>query len=183
MVRVTRNLLILFAFILCGTPALTFAKPNLELNNEIQKATDTFKQEVKTGDSIISSAKGYLIFPEVTKAGIGIGGEYGKGALVVDGEIKEYYSTKSASIGAQLGVQTKSMIIAFMTDEALENFEKSNGWEVGVDGSVAIAKIGAEGSIDTTSTLNKSVVAYIFGQSGLMADVSISGSKISKLES
>lgn len=163
--------------------SVAFAKPMPELDTAIEKATMSFKNEIKGGDQILASAKGYLIFPTVTKAGIGVGGEYGKGALVVNGEVKDYYSTSAASIGAQLGVKQKSIVISFMTDQALKSFEDSNGWEVGVDGSITIAEIGAEGSVNTTTLGNKPIVAYVYGQSGLMADVSLSGSKISKLAS
>lgn len=167
-------------------PTLLLAKPAekmMELDKEVTEATMEFKKEIKEAEKILSSAKGYLIFPEITKAGVGIGGEYGKGALVEKGEVVGYYSTKAASVGAQLGVQTKSMVLAFNTEETLKKFKESNGWEVGLDGQVTIAEIGEGGSINTTTTLNKPVVAYIYGEEGLMADVSLKGSKISKLES
>ncbi len=182
MKKLTYVLAILSLMALC-IPATSFAKPRPDLDKEIADATMKFKSEMKDGEDILSSAKGYLIFPEVTKAGIGIGGEYGKGALVVDGEIVEYYSTKAASVGAQLGVETKSLILTFNTDTALKDFKESKGWEIGVDGSVTVANVGKEGSINTTTTMNKPVVAYVYGKEGLMADVSLQGSKITKLDS
>ncbi|MCB0328710.1 MAG: lipid-binding SYLF domain-containing protein [Bdellovibrionales bacterium] len=176
MLRSLAILVLLFA------PSLALAKARPDLDKDVEAATAQFKSEVKGGDEVLENAKGYLIFPEVTKAGIGIGGEYGKGALVVKGEIQQYYSTKSASIGAQLGVETKAVLIAFMTEKALKDFENSDGWEVGVDGSITIANVGADGSINTTMRSDKPMVAYVYGKKGLMADVSLSGSKFSKLE-
>ena len=115
------------------------------------------------------------------KAGIGIGGEYGEGVLRIGGKTAAYYSTAAASIGLQLGVQKKSIIIVFLTSEALSKFRNSKGWEVGVDGSVAFIKVGAGGSLETT-TINDPIVAFAFGQKGLMYNLTLEGSKFTKLD-
>ena len=94
-------------------------------------------------------AAGILVFPSVVKGGIGIGGEYGEGLLIIRGRPGGYFNLVSASFGLQLGVQTRSVIIMFMTDEALASFQRTYGWRVGVGGSIAIATIGTGGSIDT----------------------------------
>ena len=114
-------------------------------------------------------------------AGNGIGGEYGEGALIIKGKKVQYYNTASASIGFQLGAQARRQIIMFLEKSALESFRDSKGWEVGVDGSVAIATLGAGGEIET-KTLNAPVVGFIFGNKGLMYNLSLEGSKISKIE-
>jgi lipid-binding SYLF domain-containing protein len=117
----------------------------------------------------------------VIKAGLGIGGEYGEGALRVHGRSVGYYNTISASIGLQIGAQSRVELILFMTDEALERFQRSDGWEVGVDGSVALVSIGVAGEIDT-NTVSEPVIGFIFGEQGLMANLSLEGAKISKLD-
>ena len=116
-----------------------------EIDVSVDVALDNFKKEVGGAQEFLSGAKGYLVFPKVMKAGIGIGGEYGEGSLRIGGRTVAYYSTAAASIGLQLGVQKKSIILVFLTDGSLEKFRRSEGWEVGVDGSVALVTVGAGG--------------------------------------
>ena len=125
-------------------------------------------------------AAGILVFPTVVKAGIGIGGEYGEGALRVRGRTVGYYNTASASIGFQLGAQARSVIIMFMTPEALDGFHRVDGWKVGVDGSVAIITLGAGGALDTTKVVAP-VVGFILDPKGLMYNLTLEGSKISRI--
>ena len=99
----------------------------------------------------------------------------------INGQTVDYYSTFSGSIGFQLGAQAKSIVIAFMTDEALREFRNSKGWKVGVDGSVAIIDIGAGKSIDSTN-IKDPVVGFIFNAKGLMYNLTLEGSKITKLD-
>ncbi len=180
-----RKSLIAFAVLLAavvGFQSSALAEDRGELKTEAMKSLDKFYGEVADGKEFLSKAKGYLVFPEVTAAGLVIGGEYGKGVLFINGEATDFYSTKAASLGLKAGAKTKSMIIAFMTEEALTNFQKSSGWEVGVDGSVTVAKVGADRSLNSSNIMNKSIVGFVYGQKGLMADLSLEGSKISKLE-
>lgn len=152
-----------------------------EIDISVDVALEQFQKEVRGAGKFLDNAEGYLVFPKVVKAGLGIGGEYGEGALRVNGETEAYYSTASASIGLQLGVQKKSIVIVFLTKEALEKFRRSEGWEVGVDGSVALVKVGAGGSIDTTN-IRDPIVAFVFGQKGLMYNLTLEGSKFTKLD-
>lgn len=103
----------------------------------------------------------------VVKAGMGVGDEYGEGLLIIRGRPGGYYSLISASFGFQLGVQARSVIIMFMTEQALASFERTHGWKVGVDGSVAIVTLSAGGSIDTES-LTSPVIGFILDPAGLM---------------
>ena len=138
-------------------------------------------RDIKGGGDVIDKAKGLLIFPGVFKAGIGIGGEYGEGALRINGKTVDYYSTAAASIGFQLGGEKKSIIIAFMTDEALKNFRDSQGWKIGGDATVAVIALGA-GTQVSSAISNKPIVAFVFGEKGLMYDLSLNGAKVSKIE-
>ena len=180
-----RNFLLALATVVAAVFAFqssAVADERMELKNDAMKSLDKFFTDVHDGKDFLSKSKGYLVFRSVTSAGLVVVGEYGKGVLFIENKPVDFYSTKAASLGLTAGAQTKSMIIAFMTEEALTKFQKSSGWEVGVDGSVAVAEIGADGSLNTTTTTNKSIVGFVFGQKGLMADLSLEGSKISKIE-
>jgi lipid-binding SYLF domain-containing protein len=123
---------------------------------------------------------GLLVFPSVVKAGFGFGGEYGEGALLVEGRTVGYYNTVSASFGFQLGAQERSIIIAFMTPQALDQFRRTAGWKVGVDGSIAIITLGVGGSIDTNK-ITSPVIGFILDPKGLMYNLTLEGSKISRI--
>jgi lipid-binding SYLF domain-containing protein len=151
------------------------------LDAQIDEALEEFYKMSSAGEKLAKKAEGVLVFPSVKKAGIGIGGEYGEGALIIKGKKVQYYNTAAASIGFQLGAQARRQIILFLEKDALKSFRNSQGWEVGVDGSVAIATLGAGGEIET-KTLNQPVVGFIFGNKGLMYNLSLEGSKISKIE-
>ena len=121
-----------------------------------------------------------LVFPTIIKAGIGIGAEYGEGALLVLGRTAGYYNCLSGSIGFQLGAQARSVVILFMTEEALAKFSRTDGWKVGIDGSVALITIGAAGSVDT-DRITSPVVGFIFDGKGLMYNLTLEGTKISRM--
>lgn len=152
-----------------------------QINQGVSNTLDKFGHEVRSADDVLKNAKAILVFPSVYQGGIVVGGEYGEGALLVDGKTEGYYNLVSASYGFQLGGQKKSVVLAFMSDSALEHFRNTAGWKVGGDASVAIAKMGAEGSIDS-DTLNKPIVGFVIGQKGLMYNLSLEGSKISKIQ-
>jgi lipid-binding SYLF domain-containing protein len=168
-------------FILTAFPSSGQAADAREIEVSVDVALEGFLKEVKGAQELLAKADGYLVFPKVVKAGIGIGGEYGEGALRIGGKTVDYYSTAAASIGLQLGVQQKSIIIAFLTKDSLAKFRKSEGWEVGVDGSVALVKVGAGGSIDS-SNIKDPIVAFVYGQKGLMYNLTLEGSKFTKLK-
>lgn len=152
-----------------------------EIDREVNEALKNFKKEMKGADNFLKQAKGILVFPSVVKAGIGIGGEYGEGALRVGGKTVAYYNTIAASIGFQLGAQAKTVILAFMESEALKKFRDSEGWKVGVDGSVALVTVGMGDSLDTTK-FKEPILAFVFGQKGLMYNLTLEGSKFTKLD-
>ena len=122
-----------------------------------------------------------LVFPKVYKAGIGIGGEYGEGALLMGRKTVDYYNIAAASIGFQLGAQMKTQFVLFMNQDVLNKFRNSDGWEAGVDGSVALATLGAGGEIDT-KTINEPIIGFIFSNKGLMYNLTLEGSKITKIK-
>jgi len=180
-----RNILFLVGgLFLCLTliigSSMAFAKSAKEIDVSVDVTLEQFEKDIKGGKEFLKSAKGVLVFPNVIKAGIGIGGEYGEGALRIGGKTVDYYSTAAASIGFQLGAQSKTVILVFMEDNALKNFQGSSGWEAGVDGSVALIELGTGGAIDTTN-IKDPIVGFVFGNKGLMYNLTLEGAKFTQL--
>jgi len=149
------------------------------LDAKVDSTLAIFKA-TKGSDAVLKQAKGLLIFPAITKAGFVFGGEYGEGALRVDGKTLGFYNTVGGSFGFQIGAQRKSLILAFMDPAALTRFKNASGWKIGADASVAVVAIGADGSIDT-SKLNQPIIAFAFDQKGLMGNLTLEGAKITKI--
>ncbi len=150
------------------------------LDADVERTLRHFHRQVRGTRELVGNAAAVLVFPNVVKAGMGIGGEYGEGVLLVRGRPVDYYNTMSASFGFQLGAQSRSIIIVFMTDEALAGFKRVDGWKVGVDGSVTLVNVGASGSVDT-SRIGSPIVGFIFDGKGLMYNLTLEGSKISRM--
>ena len=136
---------------------------------------------VDGGHDLARRAAGILVFPSVVKAGFGVGGEYGEGVLLVGNRPAAYYNTISASIGFQFGAQARSVVIMFMTPDSLESFRRKQGWKIGVDGSVAIVTLGVGGAVDT-NTISRPVIGFILDNKGLMYNLTLEGSKISRID-
>jgi lipid-binding SYLF domain-containing protein len=161
--------------------ATTWAASADEIDAKANAVLKKFYQEVGAGKELSKKSKAILIFPDVVKAGFVIGGEYGEGALRIKKKTVEYYSTVAGSIGLQIGAQSKTVILMFMDKEVLSSFRSSDGWEIGVDGSVALIEIGAGDSIDTNS-IKDPVIGFVFGNKGLMVNLTLEGTKISKID-
>lgn len=151
-----------------------------EINIRVDATLQQFRANVMGGDTFLKSARGVLVFPRVIKAGVGIGGEYGEGALRIDGQTRNFYSTAAASIGFQLGAQSKSIVLVFMSDEALQDFRNSKGWKAGVDGSVALIEWSAAQDINTLD-IKDPIVGFVFNNKGLMYNLTLEGSKFTKI--
>ena len=158
------------------------AEDAAELDAKAKETLAQFQAEAKGAGEVFANAKGVLVCPKITKGGVGIGAEGGKCVLTTGTPDRIYYQSTALKGGLILGVEWHSMILVMNTDEALAKFTSDKReWEFGVDASVAIVKIGAGGDIDTTN-LKKDIVSFIFGQKGLMADVSWEGSRFKKLD-
>lgn len=162
-----------------GTPAAAASRE--EIDAEVEEAIEAFYRHTSAGKRLAQRAAGMLVFPRVIKAGIGIGGEYGEGTLLVRGRPVAYYSVAGASIGFQLGAQVRSQIILFMNERVLADFRRSQGWQAGVDGSVALATLGAGGEI-STDTIKEPIIGFIFSNRGLMYNLTFEGTKITRIE-
>ena len=118
-----------------------------EIDAGVDEAIVKFEKEVKDGKNFIANSKGMLVFPRVIKGGAGFGGEYGEGALRVAGKTADYYSMLQGSFGLQLGGEIKIIFIVFLDEGALKQFQESEGWKAGVDGSVSLVTLGSGGTI------------------------------------
>ena len=151
-----------------------------EIDAQVREALARLREHSAAGAELASRAAGVLVFPKVTKGGLVLGAEYGEGALRVGGATTGYYRLASASVGFQAGIQQKSVVIVFMTPDALDRFRRSDGWKAGVDASVAIATLGAGDQLDT-ETARKPVIAFVFSNKGLMYNLTLEGSRITRL--
>lgn len=158
----------------------TPAEQRAQIDEGATAALNRLYNAVPDARDYVQRAAGVLVFPEAVSGGFIVGVEHGKGVLKVGGQNAGYYSTSAGSFGLQAGAQSRSIIILFMTQEALNDFRNSSGWTAGVDATVAVATVGANGRIDT-STMKEPVVAFSLTNAGLMAGVSVEGAKIEPL--
>ncbi len=156
------------------------AETGREIDAHVNAALDRFVAEVGGGRALLAKARGVLVLPRVVKGGIVIGGEYGEGALREGGRTVAYYSVASASLGLTLGGEVKDLIILFLDEPALRKFRKSEGWEAGVDGNIAVLKTGGGASIDSAS-VKEPIVGFVVGVKGLLVDASLRGSKFTPI--
>jgi lipid-binding SYLF domain-containing protein len=172
--------LLLGLLAILGSGSQSDAASGPEIDASVRATLNQFFHEVWSSRELANQAVAILVFPTVVKAGFGIGGEYGEGALHIRGKTAGYFNMISGSIGFQLGAQARSVIIMFMTESALAGFQHTQGWKIGVDGSVAIITVGAGGAIDTNS-IRSPIIGFIFDQKGLMYNLTLEGSKITQI--
>jgi len=156
------------------------AKSMLEIDAAIESSLNRFTEEIQGAESYLEGARGILVIPRMWKAGVLLGFEFGEGALIVDGIKIQYYKALTTSVGLQIGVGSKDLVVLFFDDTAMDNFLYSSGWEVGVDGAVALFSRGAAGAVDSI-TFKDPIVGFVFGQKGLIAGVSMEGTKFTKI--
>jgi lipid-binding SYLF domain-containing protein len=161
-------------------PPKSHAASAAEIDHDANETLHSFVRQVPGARELAAKAAGILVFPSVVKAGFGIGGEYGEGILLNQQKVEGYYNIVSASFGFQLGVQERSVIIMFMTQDALDGFERRAGWKVGVDGSVTVITVGVGGSIDTDK-ITSPVIGFVLDPKGLMYNLTLEGTKISRI--
>ncbi|MBS0451243.1 MAG: hypothetical protein JSS14_08015 [Proteobacteria bacterium] len=151
------------------------------IDASVDSAVTKLYSQVPGSRELVGKAKGVLVFPSVVSAGLGIGGSYGQGALRTGGKTEGYYSTTAASVGLLAGADSKAVYVLFMTQEALDKFRASKGWTAGADASVTMLKTGASAAVDT-QTAKAPVLGYALSNAGLMANLSIDGTKVNKLD-
>jgi lipid-binding SYLF domain-containing protein len=178
--KALRILCLIFLPLIAAASQPANAATAAEINREVNATLRSFVDQNRSARELGRKAAGFLVFPSVIKAGIGLGGEYGEGVLVIKGNPAGYYNLVSASFGFQLGVQSRSVIIMFMTEKALAEFRNAGSWKFGVDASVALITVGAGGAIDTNTT-TRPIIAFVLDPQGLMYNLSLEGSRISRI--
>jgi lipid-binding SYLF domain-containing protein len=151
-----------------------------DLDRDAGDALQMLYRTNPVAQDLSKQARAILVFPNVVKAGLVFGGSYGEGVLRQGGRAIDYYNTASASWGLQAGAQSYGYALFLMNDRAVDYLRMSNGWEIGVGPTVVIVNEGAAKNLSTT-TAKDDVYGFIFDQKGLMAGISIEGSKISRI--
>jgi lipid-binding SYLF domain-containing protein len=185
--RVLAPLLASAAIAVSGLMPLALARPAAaatsaeDLNAESRHALETLYRSNPTAEVIGNHARAILIFPNIVKAGLVFGGAYGEGELMRDGRVQGYYNSVAASWGLQAGAQSFGYAVFLMSPKAVEYLEKTSGWEIGVGPTVVLVNEGMAKNL-STSTLKDDAYAFIFDQQGLMAGLTIEGTKISRIK-
>jgi len=174
------------AFAFAGFSNQVAAAPTKEdLAKDSELALEQLYKSNPVAEKIGKQAKAILVFPKIVKAGFIFGGAYGEGVLMnasksgmkVDG----YYNSVTASWGWQIGAQSYGYVVFLMNKKAVNYLKKSDGWSIGVGPSVVAVNEGIAKDLSTT-TLKDDAYAFIFDQAGLMASLSIEGTKISHIK-
>ncbi len=175
-----RSITALFVACLTLHVGLSHADSREEIDARVEQALTELYQHSSAAKELAYRAAGVLVFPNIIKGGFIVGGEYGEGALVISGDTVDYYNIASVALGAVAGLQSKSEVILFMDEQVLNKFRASRGWTVGGDADVAITTFGTGGTIDFLK-VGAPVVAFVFSNKGLMLNLSIDGSKITRI--
>jgi lipid-binding SYLF domain-containing protein len=172
---------LLIAAIMLMFPLVSKAATAGDIDRDVNIALQKLYQSTPAAKNLAKSAKGILVFPNIIKGGLIIGGQYGEGALRMGGKTTGYYKTVAASYGLQAGAQSFGYALFFLDNEGLSYLKKSEGWEVGIGPSLVIVDEGVARSL-TTTTAKSGVYAFFFNQQGLMAGIGIQGSKITQFK-
>lgn len=152
-----------------------------QLNDEAEQALQALYKKYPQAEQLAKEAKAILVFPKIITAGMVLGGSYGEGVMTRNGSFVGYYNSVSASWGWQAGAESYGYVVFLMDDKAVDYLAKSRGWEFGVGPNVVVVDEGTAKNLSTT-TLRNNAYAYIFDQQGVMASLSIEGTKISPIK-
>ena len=168
-------------FSLAAISSLAYAATAEDLNKDAAQALQTLSKKNPVADSISKKARAVLVFPNIVKAGLVFGGSYGEGVLIKNSQFSGYYNSVSASWGWQAGAESYAYVVFLMSDKAVKYLDQSKGWEIGVGPTVVVVNEGVAKNLSST-TLKNDAYAFIFDQQGLMASLSIEGTKISRIK-
>ncbi|ADC62082.1 lipid-binding SYLF domain-containing protein [Allochromatium vinosum] len=161
--------------------AQVFAATAEDLDRDAAQALQLLYNSNPAAKTIGQNATAILMFPNVVKAGLVFGGSYGEGVLRKGNKLVGYYNSVSASWGWQAGAQSYSYVVFLMNNKAMSYLDKSEGWEIGVGPTVVVVDEGLARNL-SSSTLKDDAYAFIFDQKGLMASLSIEGTKITPIK-
>jgi lipid-binding SYLF domain-containing protein len=177
---VSRRCALLMSAALALVPAVAPAADRATLERDARAALQKLTATVPAAKSLSASATAVLVFPKITKAGLGIGGQYGDGVLFRGDKVAGFYNTKGASYGLQAGAQQFGYAMFLMNEKAVGALGANDGFEVGVGPSVVVMDEGM-GKTMTTTTVKDDIYAFIFSQKGLMGGLGLQGNKITRL--
>jgi lipid-binding SYLF domain-containing protein len=179
----THNLLAAASLTILGmaTTLPAFALDRHETDRQVAEAITQFEALNPANKSLWAKSAGVLVFPKVTKGGAGVAAEHGEGVLQVNGKTVGYYSVSAASVGLTLGLAQHSEIIMFMTKDSLDKFRATRGWSIGADAGITVVKASATGEYDSKIE-EKPILAFQWGDKGLLGDLSIEGEKITQIK-
>jgi lipid-binding SYLF domain-containing protein len=163
-----------------GTHALPSHADAQRVDQKARAALDRLYASNPKARSLGARAVGVLVFPDIIKGGIGIGGAWGDGALFLEGRPTTYFRSISASYGLQLGIQKYGYAVFFVDEASVRALTASQGWEIGSSPNVVVVDKGIAEAISTT-TMEGGTYAIFFNQRGLMAGLSLEGTKITRL--
>lgn len=166
---------------LAGVSTQAMAATAEDLDKDAAQALQSLYKSNTAAESLSKRARAILVFPKIIKAGLVFGGSYGEGVLTRDSKLVGYYNSVSASWGWQAGAESYGYVVFLMSDKAVKYLDKSKGWEIGVGPSVVVVNEGVAKNL-SSSTLKEDAYAFIFDQQGLMASLSIEGTKISPIK-
>jgi lipid-binding SYLF domain-containing protein len=152
-----------------------------DLNRDATQALQNLYKANPIAADVSKHARAVLVFPNIVKAGLVFGGAYGEGVLFKGTAVAGYYNSVSASWGLQAGAQSYGYAVFLMSHKAVKYLYKSDGWELGVGPTVVVVNEGVAKNL-STSTLKDDAYAFIFDQQGLMASLSIEGTKVSRIK-
>ncbi|HKY02334.1 MAG TPA: lipid-binding SYLF domain-containing protein [Burkholderiales bacterium] len=167
-------------FLVFSTNAV-HAEDAAQLDSNARAALNTLYASTPAAKALGEKAVAILVFPSVTKAGLGVGGQFGEGVLLQGGKTIGYFNSAGASVGLQAGIQTYRYAMFFMSAQIFEEFKTARGFEIGVGPTVVIVDSGMAKNF-TTATVQADIYAFVFGQKGLMAGFGLQGTKITKIE-
>jgi len=168
------------AFVAMGVAQQAGAATAADLDKDSRQALQTLYKTEPLAKTLSHTAKAVLVFPNMVKAGLVFGGSYGEGELIKGGAVVDYYNSVTGSWGMQIGAQSYGYAVFLMTDKAVSYLSKSKGWEIGVGPTVVVVDEGVAKNL-STSSLKDDAYAFVFSQQGLMAGISIEGTKISRI--
>jgi lipid-binding SYLF domain-containing protein len=176
-----RSLSTLVALAALSTGGLAQAATAEDLDKDAAQALQTLYRQNPLAETLSKRAKAVLVFPRVVKAGLVFGGSYGEGVLMVGSRVTDYYNSVSASWGLQAGAESYAYVVFLMSDQVVRYLRESKGWELGVGPSLVVVNEGVAKNLSTT-TLKGDAYAFVSDQQGLMASLSIEGTKVSRIQ-
>ncbi|MGN0880948.1 YSC84-related protein [Cloacibacillus porcorum] len=187
--KVSRKITIfaLIALLVAGAAQAAFAET--AHMRRIRLSTDLINKMAKEQDAdaladVIKSGKGVAIFPAVTKAGLGIGGQTGEGVVFLRQSNGRwtgpaFMGISGASIGFQIGVQSVGLVLVITNEQGLRAFTGGNSFKLGADVAIAAGPVGRDTSAATDGRAKASIYSYSMSK-GLFAGISIDGSVINQ---